>query len=260
MEEEHAHPETVHRLLRRSGSSADLHTLVQHLLERCPRCTAALREVVYGRHPVSAAREPTTRLHPAVYEEAFRRVLESTDRLESRLAREKAVAPALWAQLAPLPQGRRLLRVRNDRRFQTWGLFDYLLETSRDLSRGGLEIAAEAAQLALAVAETLPIEEFGGELLADFRTAAWRAIGECRRRMGDLDGADEALGRAWRDLRHGTGDPLEEARLAEAESHLRSELGDLETAARLRSRAEALDSEAQSFPETETAPMLVPVG
>lgn len=259
MEEEHAHPDTVRRLLRSPGPRPELHTLVRHLLECCPHCTAALRETVQGRHPGTASRE-SVRLHPAVYEEAFQRVLESTGRMESRLAREKAVAPALWALLAPSPQGRRMLRVRNDRRFQTWGLFDYLLEISRDLSRVGLDVATEAAQLALAVVETLPPEELGEELLADFRTAAWRAIGECRRRMGDLNGADEALGRAWRDLRLGTGDPLEEARLSEAESRLRSELGDLEAAARLRSRAESLDREILACPEPAAAPMLVPVG
>jgi hypothetical protein len=96
------------------------------------------------------------------------------------------------------------------------------------------------AVLALAVAERLDGQAYGGERVADFKTAALVALGDARRRAGDLAGARLAISQARINLEMGTGDLLEEANLLGGLVSLLCDLGEYEKAAGTLERANAL--------------------
>ena len=145
---------------------------------------------------------------------------QGVDETRKRLAAERKDASARWEALEAHPQARRLVRIGNDRRFQTWGFHQFLLARSRKLVEHEPKKALEAAELALAVAKGLSPTEHGEERTADFRAAAWAAIADARSRLGNLDGAWDAIDCAEEALEEGTGDPLEKAELEQLKARL----------------------------------------
>jgi hypothetical protein len=180
---------------------------------------------------------------PAAYDEIFDRMVKGIDETRQRLAAERNDASSRWESLAPHPQARRLVRIGNDRRFQTWGFHQILLLRSRKLVEHEPKKALEAAELALAVAKSLPLWEHGEERTADFRAAAWTAIADARGYLGHLgtpgstDSAWDAVDCAEEALEEGTGDPLEKAELEQVKARLFKSLGYDEEAERAARRA-----------------------
>jgi hypothetical protein len=151
-------------------------------------------------------------------------LLASLNRLRSTLGRERAVAPALASELLALAPERREDRLRQDSRFQTWGLCELLLTKSLETLEEPVT-AGSLAALALAGADRLDPDEHPPAVVADLKARAWAAAGEARRRQGDHAGAEVALRAAAGCLAQGTGDLLVEARLLEFEALLRREQG-----------------------------------
>src|SRR5262249_16823304 len=60
------------------------------------------------------------------YEDALRRAVERTRQSQERLTQERRDAERLWFLLESHTPARRAILIRNDRRFQTWGLFECL--------------------------------------------------------------------------------------------------------------------------------------
>ena len=141
------------------------------------------------------------------------------ERARSALDRERAEAPALCAELLALPAETALESIRQEARFQTWGLCELLL--ARSAGAGETGEAGRLASLALAGAERLDPSRHAAAVVADLKARAWAALGEARRRAADLAGAEEALRAAAACLSHGTGDLLVEARLLEFEAAVR---------------------------------------
>jgi hypothetical protein len=165
---------------------------------------------------------------PAAYDEIFDRMAQGVDETRKRLAAERKDASARWEALASHPQARRLVRIGNDRRFQTWGFHQFLLAKSRQLVEHDVKKALEAAELALSVAKSLSPAEYGEERTADFRAAAWTAIADARGRLGtpgSTDSAWEAVDCAEEALEEGTGDPLEKAELEQIKARLFKTIG-----------------------------------
>jgi hypothetical protein len=147
------------------------------------------REVVRRLLADPRRRQPQTKAHRpspagrdevARYDEAFRRTERRLSEAHERVERERQLAAIQWSSLDGHPPARRLIMARNDERLHHWGLFDLLLEKSREAVEAGA--AADLAELALAVAERLDPEVYGEERVADFKTAALAALGEARRR------------------------------------------------------------------------------
>jgi hypothetical protein len=147
-------------------------------------------------------------------------LLATLERLRSTLDRERVEAPALCAELLALPAEMALERVRQEARFQTWGLCELLLTKSAEPAAADGEVA-RLATLALAGAERLDPSRHAAAVVADLKARAWAAVGEARRLAADLTGAEEALRAAAVCLSHGTGDLLVEARLLEFEAAVR---------------------------------------
>ena len=178
---------------------------------------------------------------PAAYDGIFDRMATGVDETRKRLAAERKNAGARWEALEPHPQTRRLVRIGNDRRFQTWGFHQFLLTKSRKLAEHDPKRALELAELALAVAKSLSPAEHREEQMADFRAAAWTAIADARGHLGDVDGAWDA---AWdavdcaeEALEEGTGDPLEKAELEQVKARLFKTAGQEKEAERASRRA-----------------------
>ncbi|MFP5287485.1 MAG: hypothetical protein ACLGI9_17235, partial [Thermoanaerobaculia bacterium] len=159
------------------------------------------------------------------YSEAFRRVTLSLDDAQARITREKTAAPGQWALLEHHPQARRQVMIRNDKRLQTWGFFDFLLKKVRETVDRDPRNAATLAELADTVSGNLDPQVYGAERVADFRAAALAALGNARRLVGDLAGARVAFQQARIQLEVGTGDPLEDVNLSSLLANLLCELG-----------------------------------
>jgi hypothetical protein len=183
---------------------------------------AVLRQLleiaVESRQEVSRWRD--TPADPAAYDGAFARITSGLGDAQKRLTAERVAAGARWEALESHPQGRRLVRIRNDRRFQTWGFFNFLLLRSRKLATDDSRAALEAADLALAVARCLNPAEYGEERTEDFKSEAFVAIAEAKRGLGDLTGAWKAFDQGRTALEAGTGDPLDRAEMELLRSRL----------------------------------------
>jgi tetratricopeptide (TPR) repeat protein len=182
------------------------------------------------------------------YDEAFHRTERHLTDAHERVQRERQLAAVQWGSLEGHPPARRLIMVRNDERLCHWGLFDLLLEKSRETVETS---AAALAELALAVAERLDPEVYGEERIADFKTAALAALGDARRRAGDLAGARLAFSQARMNLELGTGDLLEEAGLLGGLVKLLCDLGEYGKAAQSLERASALYRRIGDAPLTQ---------
>jgi len=148
-----------------------------------------------------------------------RALLAGLSRVRSELDRERAAAPRLVGELLALPLELRERRLRRDPRFHTWGVCELLL--AKSLEAGAEPAAGSLAALTLAGTERLDPARHPLPVVGDLRARAWAALGEARRRQGDLGGAEEALRAAAACLAHGTGDLLVEARLLEFEAAVR---------------------------------------
>ena len=126
-----------------------------------------------------------------------------------------------------------------------------MLEKSRETVETSAAAAAGLAELALAVAERLDPEIYGEERVADFKTAALAALGDARRRAGDLAGAHLAFEQARINLEMGTGDLLEEAGLLGGLVKLLCDLGEYGKAAQSLERASALYRRIGDAPLTQ---------
>src|SRR5580693_4534222 len=119
----------------------------------------------------------------------------------------------------------------------TWGLLELLVERAREESLASPRRGQELAELALEVAARVDSGRYRGQLIEDMRARAWGVLGNARRLLADLAGAERALDTAHDHLRRGSQDPLERAALLDLRASLRRDQRRLGSAARLWQRA-----------------------
>jgi tetratricopeptide (TPR) repeat protein len=127
------------------------------------------------------------------------------------LERERDDAPGLFVELLEQPAEARDLILRDSLRFQTWGVFELLVERSLEASIQDPAFGEHLGLLALRLADHLDCERYGAERIADLRGRAWAFVGNACRLRFDFQGAEEAFGRAYQQLKKGTRDGLERA-------------------------------------------------
>lgn len=159
------------------------------------------------------------------YEDSIRRAVEGMRQGQERLLQEKRDAERLWNLLETHAPARRAILIRNDRRFQTWGLYECLRQRSQALLDREPAAALQAAELALATAQSLPPALYGEEQVHDFQAEALIVLAQARRVAGDLEAAATALDQARALLAMGTRDLLEKAELESARAALLRDLG-----------------------------------
>ncbi len=232
----HPEREILARFLRGQLAAGETRRLVRHLLGGCTECGRAVLELRAGgeagaRGDRSAAPD---------YGASFERVIERVRDKEAALEAEKLRAPRLCEDLEHHPLGRQLILVRNTGRHRTWAVCELLLERSHEAGFRDPAKAVALAEVAVAIAEQLPAEQYGGRVINDLRSRAWAVLGNARRIVSDLDSADAAFRCAENLLAEGTGDPLEEARVLALTAVLRSDQRRFDECCRLLDRAIAI--------------------
>jgi tetratricopeptide (TPR) repeat protein len=240
--EDNLFPGGEERFVRAELSRDENREVVRRLLAGSSRRSSQIRSDRSGL----AGRDEGVR-----YDEAFRRTERRLIEAHERVERERQLAAVQWGSLDGHPQARRLIMARNDERLHHWGLFDLLLEKSRESVESDAAGAASLAELALAVAERLDPEIYGEQRVADFKTSALAGLGDARRRAGDLAGARLAFQQARINLEMGTGDLLEEAGLLGGLVKLLCDLGEYGRAAQSLERASALYRRIGDAPLTQ---------
>ncbi|HYX26709.1 MAG TPA: hypothetical protein VFC23_21325, partial [Thermoanaerobaculia bacterium] len=116
------------------------------------------------------------------------------------LAKSRAEACELWAELEPYRFEDQCYLIRTHRRFLAWGFCELLCEESLRLTAIDAAKAVERAELAVLISDLLKDDEpVTDRRLYQLRGYAWAHDGNARRVLGDLRGADEsfALADAW---------------------------------------------------------------
>lgn len=129
--------------------------------------------------------------------------------LQAIYTQERADAKSLVAELRRHPTERQRVLVRNHPRFQTWGVFEHLLEGSREETLCDPQGGEDLAQIALDLSVHLDTSVYGIEAIEDLRARAWGYIGNARRVRFEFQAAQEAFDRAQTHLRRGTREPWE---------------------------------------------------
>jgi hypothetical protein len=165
MRQRHVPEELFRKFLALKPSKKENRRIVGHLFTGCQPCLDLAARVASEAGLFSTG--PASRAD--VYEEIFDRALEFASREEWRLAVEKLHGWAQWAFLEALRPDERTLWVQSDPAFQTWGLYQRLLEASRWYPRQDPAEAVDIGHLAIQVAERLDPSGMGRSASRTFR-------------------------------------------------------------------------------------------
>src|SRR6266545_1433672 len=163
-EQKHLDAAALERLLA-TDRTPDQNDQLFHVLDLCPAC----REVggwLLELHQANAL--------PPVF-----------GPIDAALARSRAEAPQLWAELALLDPEERLARLHTDRRFVSWGLCELLVRESRQAAPAAASVALRLAGAALANALRVQGELSGAERGFEMSDSWWEA---------GIVGSEDALG------------------------------------------------------------------
>jgi tetratricopeptide (TPR) repeat protein len=226
----HLSAELLRRFLDQRVSSRERRAVVRHLITQCPECLALAGRITteggywFGKAGADAVAERD-------YAEAFQAAFKFADREAHRVAFERLRGWGHWSALDPLLPNERLPAVVVRKDWQHWGLFRALLDAARWYSSRDPQEAADIVQLALDIVDLLDPAQVGGEAPAkDMRAKAWSILGNCRRLASDLEGAREAIAKAWEFNEEGTGDPLDKAQIFSFDASYARTIGEFETA------------------------------
>src|SRR5215203_1843182 len=213
------HPDAklLERFMRNEVDGRERRLVVRHLLAGCSRCVAVTGH--FWSFGEEGSKELPAELHPESYGGVFSRLREGPLRL---------------SELLGLPRSAGLARIEAEPRFQTPAICELLLGESQ--RTGEPALALVRAEWTAAAAGRLDARRYGAELTRSLQGRSWACLGNARRLMGDLRGAEAAFAQAEAPLQEGT-DPLDGAELQELRARLLADQGKLEEAERLLDRA-----------------------
>jgi tetratricopeptide (TPR) repeat protein len=173
VEHRHLDAATLEHLLAMDRTAKQNEQLF-HLLAVCPRC----REVggwLLELHQANAL--------PPLF-----------GPIDAALARSRAEASWLRDELLPLSPEERLGRLHTDSRFVSWGLCELLVRRSCKTAPQEPVEAIHLADLAVHVADRIAEGGlFEESWVYQLRSLAWAALGNARRVLGDLTGAERSF-------------------------------------------------------------------
>ena len=223
------HPERrrLERFMRGELPGENSKDIVMHLLSGCESCRRIARE----SFPLASETESAVNRLPsewnrtgeAAYSQVIDQVLPAIWEAEEALENERADAPQLFSELESHPHERRLLIVRNSRRFKNWALCELVIDQAFSEGFKDPVSATEFGLLAVAISESLKPTESKRELLCDLRSRAHSILGNALRISGSLADATAHFAKAEEWLSIGTGEPCERARFLELKSYLAGE-------------------------------------
>jgi tetratricopeptide (TPR) repeat protein len=195
--------------------------LLAHIVQ-CRRCSLRFQGVIQCLVSVpSEGVEEEAEDRAACYAE----VLDRTEGLmadrERAIAKERAMAPALFVEVMKLSPEQQRLIIRNSPRFRSWGLCELLLERCVETVAQEPRGAEGLALAALEVAARLDPSYYRAALIQDIHARAWAYVGNARRVGSDLRGAEDALLKAEAHLQKGSRDPVDLAICLDLKASLR---------------------------------------
>lgn len=215
--------------------------IVKHLLSGCEPCRRIAREsfpcAKYGVGSSEPMPEQWQSTSANRYAQVLDRVLPEVWKSEETLANERDLTPHLVAELEGHPHERRLLLIRNSRRFRSWSLCGQILDKAYGLGFKDPKAAVDFGKLGVEISESLDNQTIPAGLLMDLRARAHSILGNALRISGDLHESARHFEVASEHLKNGTGDQLEAARHEELKSHLFFEHRDFETSISLLASA-----------------------
>lgn len=231
------------------------HPILGHLAT-CPRCQSRLgalpdqpsRRPAFSATPPPAPGAVIVRMSPTACRSGepadYRLAIARSERKYLEHARalhqERADAPGLVADLLGHSPEKSKLLLANSSRFQTWGVYELLVERSWE-ARGTSRVEAEnLARLAIHLGPHLDASYYQREVIEDLQARAWSYVGNLRRIASDLQGAEEAFETAFAHLKVGTREPLERAVFLDLKASLRGTQRRLDEARQLLCRAIAI--------------------
>lgn len=221
----HLKSEALHGLMGRLPEAR--RRALRHAWE-CPACRAVLEGARVQTSPPNIQPD---------YGQIIEDVLRDFGPRMRQAERERSAAPALLAELMHHEPGRRLILVRNARRFRNLSLCVLLLDRCREMSPDDPRDGEEWAALALRLTDLLDPGCYGPGLIEDFRARGWALIANARRIAGDFLESEQAFTRAEVHLRQGTRDYLEKAQTLIFKAVLRKGQSRFQEAVRLLRRA-----------------------
>lgn len=201
--------------------------IVLHLLSGCESCRRIARESFPCDDYQGQAQAPMPERWQSTaegrYAQVFQRVLPEIRETEEALEDERAQAPQLFGELERHPHERRLLLIRNSRRFRSWGLCELIVDEAFERGFDDPAAAVELGQLSIAAIDHLEMEDSKVGFLEDLKCRAHSILGNALRISGSLFEANEQFAVAEGCLERGSGDPLERARYLELKASLVAE-------------------------------------
>jgi tetratricopeptide (TPR) repeat protein len=213
----HLSVETMARWLARDlDHETVLAEIVPHVLALCPSCRESYEEVL--------------------------RLQREFDHWDERVAvLEGRQAPLLYAELAPRPFEEQLATIRDEERFQNWGLCQLLLKEGMEAVFEDPTRAIALAELAVRITEYLVEEAYDPDWVLDLKARAWACLGNGLRVLGELWSSESAFRRAEEFLESSlTGNPRVRAEVLDLK-------GSLRRAQRRLDEAEALADQALDY-------------
>ncbi|HVR07436.1 MAG TPA: tetratricopeptide repeat protein [Thermoanaerobaculia bacterium] len=137
-------------------------------------------------------------------------------------------------------QEKRKLLLTNSSRFQSWGLYELLLERSWEIRGVSRAQAEDLINLAIHLGPHLDASYYQRELIEDMQARAWCYKANLRRLASDFEMAESAFQMAYGHLKNGTREPLERAVYLDLKASLRGTQRRLEEAKKLLHRAIAI--------------------
>ncbi len=211
MSAHHPSRELFERFAGGDLTSEERRVVVEHLLAGCPRC----REIAERYWPSSLSPAPVRA--PKLSDQVLARLQER----EARAEREREEAEELLAAILPETPARRHVQVVNRRKFHTYAFCRRLQDQSITQIFADPHDALALAELSLAVAQLVPVDDATPGLIADLKARSWVRIANVHRVLADFANAEAGFAEARLWLARGTADPVEEADLLELEATLR---------------------------------------
>lgn len=229
MSELHPDREALERFLADVLSESESRALQRHLLA-CPACEERLIELLPQEggeveEGGGLSGSPAPAGGAGGYQRLIRRVFRETgaevERRWSHLAAERVSADELWRELRRESRERRHALVLGDCRYQSWGLFELLIEKSDHAVLVEPQKAQEILRLALDLTDHLDASVHGHGAVHAAKARAWAGLGNALRILSDFRRSEQAFQTAEAHLAKSWLDPLDEALVLELKASLR---------------------------------------
>lgn len=231
MNEWHPDLDSLARFLDNDLPDAESRAVQRHL-STCGRCEGQLLQLLplpqsapAPRADVPANSAPAAETGIPGYRNLIRRVLDETrgevQQRRSLLEAERESAAGLWAELRPLDDPQRRSLLFGDPRFHNWGLFELMIEKSRQTVLVAPQKAESLLWLVLELTGYLDPHRYGPGSVDSAKGRTWIYLGNTWRILADFRQADQAFQTAELHFSRSWLDPLDEALLLTMKASLR---------------------------------------